>query len=126
MKATINHEVNEKISSNHRRKKGFTEGYKLFNLQREQIIDCRIYWGTTNCYAVLWVSHKGVYLSGSGVAGGHGYHKQSAAVSGAIQKCGIELNEAISGRGERAIKDAFKAIGRAFGYRKLQLVKIHE
>ena len=126
MKATINHEVNEKIDINHRRKKGFTEGYKLFNLQREQIIDCRIYWGTTNCYAVLWVSHKGVYLSGSGVAGGHGYHKQSAAVSEAIKKCGIELDEAISGRGERAIKDAFKAIGRAFGYRKLQLVKIHE
>lgn len=127
MKATLpNSQVNENININHRRKTGFTEGYKVFNQNGEQIADCRIYWGSTRCYAVLWVSHKGYYLSGSGFAGGGGYHKQSAAVSEAIQNSGISLDEHINGRGTQATEDALKAIGKAFGYRKLQLVHIHE
>ena len=126
MKAKINHKVNEQINPNHRRKKGFTEGYKLFNRHQDEILDLRIYWGSVNCYAVLWVSHQGVYLSGSGVAGGHGYHKQSDAVSQAIENAGIKLSERMAGAGDGKIWEAIEAIGKAFGYRKLHLVKIHE
>ena len=116
-----------RLSNNQKlRKNGFTEGYKLFNLQQEQILDLRIYWGSVNCYAVLWVSHKGIYLSGSGVAGGHGYHKQSAAVSEAINNCGIELSERMAGAGDGKIREAIEEIGKAFGYRKLHIVRIHE
>ena len=51
-------------------------------------------------------SHKGIYAciwhnngSGSGYAGGYGYHKASAAAQAAITSSGIDLSEDIDGRG---------------------------
>lgn len=126
IKAKITKEVNENITPSHRRENGFSEGYKVITRDFDEIVDCRIYWGSTRCYAVIWVHHKGTVVSGSGFAGGGGYHKQSAAVSDAISSAGIELSEAISGRGTRAMEDALTAIGKSFGYRKLKLVHIHE
>jgi hypothetical protein len=127
MKATLpKSKVNENINIKHRRENGFTKGYKLFNRKQEQIADVRIYWGSSRCYAVIWVSHKGYYLSGSGFAGGYGYHKESAALSEAIQSAGIKLSERISGRGSQAMEDALKSIGKAFRYRNLHLVHVHE
>jgi hypothetical protein len=90
-------------------------------------------------YASIWVHGKEVYRSGSGSAGGYGYHKESTAIQEAISSAGIVLygsaysrqGEAvdykkkayIGGVGDYAIKEAIYAIGRALGYRKMAIVE---
>ena len=59
--------------------------------------------------AILWVHGKN-YASGSGYAGGYGYHKPSAAVGNAIESAGFGLEFNISGGGESALVDALKAV----------------
>ena len=54
--------------------------------------------------------------SGYGFATGGGYHKESAALSSAIQSAGISLSEQIDGVGETAMTDALTAIARELGY----------
>ena len=63
--------------------------------------------------AALWVNdytNSEINTSGTGSAGGYGYHRPSAAASEAIRNAGIELDQNISGRGDSAIEDAVKAI----------------
>lgn len=76
------------------------------------IIDCRTYMGRSNStstvWASLWVNLRAnkkpegwvyAFTSGSGKAGGWGYHKESAAVQDAISSAGIELfGEVYSGQ----------------------------
>jgi hypothetical protein len=68
----------------------------------------------------------GAWWSGTGKAGGYGYHKQSAALHQAIRSAGITLSRSVSGTGE--CEDALKAIARAM-YPRLSdrrfLVVIH-
>ena len=97
-------------------------------------------------YAAIWVtgddSTGRPYVSGSGSAGGYGYHKSSEAISRAIASAGIELYGAaggsygntidytkktdIGGVGESAIESALLAIGEACGYSlaELHLVRV--
>ena len=84
----------------------------------ENPVVCRIY-GTSShkrIYACLWTYDRrnGNYVSrsGSGWAGGYGYHRPSAAVAEAIHHAGIDLDEDIGGRGDSAIKEACLAIAR--------------
>lgn len=57
-----------------------------------EVITARFYMGrsaqSSVVYCCLWVSGK---CSGSGQAGGYGYHKESAALDAAIKSAGIEL-----------------------------------
>ena len=59
------------------------------------VCDARFYMGrsarSSTVYCSLWVSGKGVCVSGTGKAGGYGYHKQSAALADAIESAGIKL-----------------------------------
>lgn len=66
----------------------------------------------------LWASDRRGKrrTSGYGAAGGGGYHKESAALSAAIQSAGISLSEQIDGVGETAMTDALTAIVRELGY----------
>ena len=80
-------------------------------------------------YAVIWVRCKdGEWTSGSGSAGGYGYHKESAALAGAIKSAGIKLKDMdrtdrpdrwfnLGGTGTSYYPQVFDAIARAAGYR---------
>lgn len=117
------------------------------------VATCRAYMGRSRnasvVYASIWVwtdphlSEDGerVYFStstsGTGSAGGWGYHKLSAAVGDAISSAGIELYGDVYGRedkktrayiggvGDSAIHDALLAIGRAVLGGRAKLTVIH-
>jgi hypothetical protein len=84
-------------------------------------------------YATIWLHGDKINSSGSGSAGGSGYHKDSAAADEAIRSAGIKLHHCsgdrkgerayISGVGERAIREALGAIARAMGFRKFTIVE---
>jgi hypothetical protein len=98
------------------------------------IVEARFYMGrsrdASTVYCSLWVSGE-KWCSGSGKAGGYGYHKESAALDAAIRSSGIFLgganystNEgridykkraAIGGCGSDSMRMALKAIARAAG-----------
>lgn len=114
--------------------------YKVACLKSGKItvaVEARMYMGRSSSastvYCSLWVNGD-LYCSGSGKAGGYGYHKESAALAGAINSAGIELygsNYAtwhdvkpnykkrayIGGCGHSSIEMALKAIARAAGFK---------
>ena len=67
-------------------------------------------------YSSIWVHAQGYWTSGTGTAGGWGYHKTSAAAGYAIRSAGITLDEIIDGRGDQAIREAMEAIALALGF----------
>ncbi len=81
--------------------------------QIRTLVEARFYMGrsrnSSTVYASFWVM-GGDYLAGHAKAGGWGYHKQSAALGGAIRNAGIELDTSINGVGEAAMQDALVAI----------------
>lgn len=90
---------------------------KVINDSFEEIIDCRLYFPGTVAYCCLWASNKDKYFSGSGSAGGYGYHKTSAALADAIYNLidsinqeTIRLSKSISGVGETAMEEALLAV----------------
>lgn len=107
------------------------------------IIDCRVYMGrsanSSQVYASIWIMGNNYYIAGSGVAGGYGYHKTSAAIASALSSAGIKLfgnvylphdtkpdfkrHADIGGRGESACRMAFNAIAYALGYRDIIMVE---
>jgi len=88
-------------------------------------------------HAVLWVRcADGHWTSGSGHAGGYGYHKESAAIADAIKSAGIELQDLdrtdrpdrwfdLGGTGTSYYPQVFEAIARAAGYRGRTLIVSH-
>lgn len=105
------------------------------------IVDCRLYMGrssnSSKVYASIWVNIKDLkmpkdwvygFTSGTGSAGGYGYHKQSAAVQDALTSAGIELYNAdktrryIDGVGDSAIREALLAVAYAAGYNSVIFV----
>lgn len=104
------------------------------------IVDCRLYMGrssnSSTMYASIWVSIKDLKkpktwqyagTSGTGSAGGYGYHKSSAAVQDALTRAGIELykdkeRQFIDGVGDYAIREALLAVAYAAGYNSVIFV----
>ena len=83
-----------------------------------EIVDARFYMGrsrnSSRVYCSVWICTPGSdYLSGTGWAGGGGYHKESAALQDALESAGVKLSSPIDGRGESAMHEALEAIGRA-------------
>jgi hypothetical protein len=74
-------------------------------------------------YCCLWVNDGKRHASGSGSAGGYGYHRTSAAVNEAIRAAGIKLDKDIGGVGDSAIEEAAQAIAEYFGYKNFTLHK---
>lgn len=83
------------------------------------VITCRVYMGrsrnSSTVYATVWLHGKEYHASGSGQAGGYGYHKESAAVDTALRMAGVKLSRSIHGTGET--REALEATARALGYR---------
>jgi len=124
MKANIKN-LKDAVKGSHRKEKGFSGEYSVIDGKLNKLVSCRIYWGTSRCYCCLWIHGDKVCGSGSGLAGGYGYHKESAAVSDAISAAGIKLDERIDGVGETAITEALEAIGKALTRRKIKVFKAH-
>lgn len=113
------------ITSSHRKEDKFQESF-LF-VERESLdvkIDVRIYGTQARNYCCLWVRGGDGWNSGSGWAGGYGYHRASAAMQKALAAAGIELDHDIDGRGENAMKDAIMDIAKHLGYEG-KILKAH-
>lgn len=132
-------------AKNYAREKELVSRYLVIDKKTEKVvIDCRCYMGrssnSSQVYASIWVhSIKPLgedadgfttYTSGRGMAGGYGYHKESAAVDDAIASAGFTLFGSASGYGDKhdfkkschiagvgdsAIKTALLAIAYACG-----------
>lgn len=106
-----------------------------------EAITARCYMGRSTSasvvHAVLWVCcADGDWTSGSGSAGGCGYHKESAALADAVRSAGIELKDMdidyrkdkwfdFGSTGESYYPQVFDAIARAAGYRGRTLFLSH-
>ena len=118
MKATFTNRA-EKFTLSHRRENtGLYHQYTGVVFDGTKIhesVIVRLYHTDSRAYACVWVygqqgRDEHFNRHGSDYAGGYGYHKASAAVGGAIQNCGIDLDKEIEGRGDSAICESIKAI----------------
>ena len=122
---------------NHGGKKELVNQQKLvvyYKGELRTLLDVRFYMGRSSSasvvYCSLWLhdDKNNRWMSGTGSAGGYGYHKESAAMDSALTSAKIRLYEKrdkyvhIDGRGESAIRDAMTAIAKASGYTKFTIV----
>lgn len=128
MKATMGN--NQENSINYGGKKELISSWNVIvntDDGLKNIITVRCYMGrsasSSVVYASVWVHSCGYYTSGTGRAGGGGYHKASAAIAEAIQSAGIELDEDFAGRGDSATEQALKAIAQALGFDDCLIVR---
>jgi len=115
MKATINPKSGVKPS--HRKENNFKRqisGLVIEDGKLKEVVCLRIYETNSRVYACAWIN--GIGASGSGFAGGYGYHMGSAAAEDALQSAGVQLSEAIGGVGYGAVEEAVKAVGSALGF----------
>jgi hypothetical protein len=90
--------------------------------QLREMVTARAYMGRSAQASVVYVSvwihgADGHFSSGSGNAGGGGYHKASAALAEALESAGVELSQHIGGMGDGAMREALTATARALGAR---------
>ena len=113
----------------HRKKNNFMEqytGFALIDGVLREIVILRIYGTNAKNYACLWYNNTDEWGSGSGSAGGYGYHRPSAAAQEAFEKAGVTLSEDINGRGDSAIREAVEALAKAlFPRKKVFIHKSH-
>ena len=132
-------------AKNYSQEKELVSRYLVIDKKTEKvIIDCRCHMGrssnSSQVYASVWINSikplcedaEGftTYTSGRGMAGGYGYHKESAAIDAAISSAGFTLFGSASGYGDKpdfkntchidgvgesAIKSALLAIAYACG-----------
>lgn len=91
----------------------------------DPVISLRLYGTGAKNYACLWVSLPAGHRSGSGSAGGYGYHRPSQAAEEAIRNAGFKLDTAIGGVGEEAMREALLAIAEAIGVKRPAIVEAH-
>ena len=95
-----------------------------------EVICARVYMGRSRhanqVWCTVWVTtadHQ--HISGTGMAGGYGYHKPSSAFGAAIRDAGIWLDKSIDGCGDTAIEEALRAVVAAAGYPGTPLIVRH-
>ena len=127
MKATMIKKNAEGIRISHREreeKNGLSCGYKAVYMDGGKLVDLvdlRIAFTNSGTpYACVWLYQPaefarnemgGCWNSGSGTAGGYGYHKGSAAVESAFHAAGIRFDQDIGGCGWERVKEAVYAAG---------------
>lgn len=137
MKATFNRDAKTKFTTSHRKEgKYYFDSYTALvvgtdhngNFTMHEVVDLRLYGTGQKNYCAMWVhdSKSDTHTSGTGSAGGYGYHKPSAAASEAIRNAGYTLSEDISGRGDQAISEAVKAIAESLGYSEVYVHHAHQ
>jgi hypothetical protein len=125
MKATFEKPKKEGFRPSYRKENaGLYKGYKAITPEGKTLLDLRIYYPNSVAYSCLWVPCND-HASGSGKAGGYGYHKTSAAAAEAFEKAGYSLNEGVSGRGDGAILEAIQAVCALHGYENPIIVTMH-
>ena len=139
MKAIFKQEKHQDNAVNRSREKELTNRIVVVDDagSKRRIVDCRFYMGRSSqasvVYCSIWLSgsiDSGlVWMSGSGQAGGWGYHKASAAMQRAITAAGFTLTEddgktpsPIDGRGDDAMRDAAIALAAALGFNDVILI----
>jgi len=158
MKAVIKNQVSN--AKNYSGDKETISTYKAVTVYKGEVVtplEIRVYMGRSSrasvVYASLWIhdSVHHIHTSGTGSAGGYGYHKESAAIAEAISSAGIELWGSpygepskytntpeelkalkraeskrrchISGCGDSSVQLAMRAIVKALGYRgKVEII----
>jgi len=115
-------------AKSHRKENHFTEAYSVIAFDEKKKtfsnpVELRIYATKSMVYACLWLF--GHNCSGSGSAGGYGYHKASAATQEAINKAGIMLSQPIDGRGSSAMETALNVIAAHLGYKTFTIHHSH-
>jgi hypothetical protein len=120
-------------AKSHRKEDHFLYGYKLIVPSSQPSerwfadtkIDLRIYGTQAMNYACVWIFGPDIHATGSGKAGGYGYHRASAATQEALNSAGVVLDQSISGVGDGAMEDALIAIAKHMGYTQYQIIKCH-
>ena len=102
MKKVTAYQPKDNLKTSHRREKGFSFSYTLFDLDNKDVngnprtvVEVRAYWGGQTCYACVWVAHvyeNGVAGYGSGRADGYGYDKRESACRAALEAAGFEFD----------------------------------
>lgn len=122
MKATItNPEIRNGV--NYGDRKELIRAKSVIALQTNgqpcEIIAARWYMGrsaqSSVVYCTVWIN-GGLWVSGSGKAGGSGYCKRSAAFAHALDDAGVQLTENVAGVGNSAVENACKAIASELGF----------
>ena len=125
MKATIKELENN--GKNYGCKKELIKTENVVSNTLKELITVRCYMGRSAnasvVYASIWVHGPEHFTSGTGKAGGYGYHKSSAAIGDAIKSAGIELSKDIEGVGDSAVIEALGAIAEAMGYNKFLILE---
>lgn len=125
MKATYNKNAKTRFTSFHRKENkcyfdSFTALAPCLNYEGKPdlkpVVELRLYGTGNSNTAAIWVHSGDIHTSGTGQAGGYGYHRPSAAAAEAIRNAGFKLSNNISGVGNSAIEEAVKAIAEAVGY----------
>ena len=135
MKATYNKNAKTKFTNFHRKEnKCYFDSYTALAActnyegkpDLKPVVEIRLYGTGNSNTAAIWVHAEPIHTSGTGSAGGYGYHRPSAAAAEAIRNAGIELDGDISGRGDSAIEEAVKAIAEAVGYPNCPVFHAHQ
>lgn len=119
----------ENFNRNHRKENHFMEQYTALILTKEgmrEAVTLRVYGTQAMNYVCLWFNNGDQWASGTGSAGGYGYHRPSAAAAEALKKAGVELSERIHGQGDEVIREAVKALAKKlYPRRKVYIHKAH-
>ncbi len=135
--AKFNPSAKTKFTTSHRKEgKVFFESYNALvpTIDHEgkpslkAVVELRLYGTDQTWYAAIWMhsKEKSIHTSGTGSAGGYGYHKPSAAAAEAIENAGFKLTNDISGVGDGAIIEAIQAIAAEIGYPNTPVFKAHQ
>ena len=109
----------------HRRESTFRRQLSLIDLDdQSELATVRFYGKGSRNYCCIWLHNGATYASGSGWAGGYGYHKDSAAMQSALQDAGFTFAENFDGVGEGGEVAALDAIARWFDIHAM-IVKAH-
>jgi len=113
-------------AESHRKEAHFHREIAAINLDAGRpVVTLRIYATQARAYACVWISQSPFHASGSGMAGGYGYHRASAAAAGAFAAAGVELSDSIAGVGDAAMRDAVEAVARHLGVVRVYVHEAH-
>lgn len=110
MTKVINFSPKDAINARaHRKENKLYRAYKLFDLDnKRELVDLRVYFPKTVCYACLWMrsDNPNTLCTGSAKAGGYGYDKTEAAVKSAFIAAGVTLEHQYNEHRPTAILEA--------------------
>ncbi len=115
----------------HRRESSFRHSLILVDCDNcRTAIDVRFYGNGSRHYCCIWIDSRygngnSNDASGSDFAGGGGYHRDSAAMAGALEAAGVTLADDIAGCGDGAMREAIEALARHLGIARPLVVAAH-